>query len=115
MLSCGIEDDFLVSTNFTGRLLVEKILPDFKKESSKVNFGNPFRQGAKKRGRNPLLETVDLIGLDLWYLKKKGTMLSLCPIFGIIGSSIGVFLYFILEVLVKVSNIEKDIEIKWPR
>lgn len=62
----------------------------------------------------PVLQTVDLLGLVLWYLKTKGTMFSLCPIFGVVGSSVGVWLDFSLEVLVRVVKREKDFEIKWP-
>lgn len=113
ILSSGADDDFLVSDNFTIALVIERILPLFSQERENFNFGSPFRNGPKTKGRRALLETLDILGMVLWYLKTKGTMFSLCPIFGITGSTIGVWLYYSSEVLIRVVKREKDFEIRW--
>jgi len=114
ILSCGNDEDFLVSTNFTKALLLEKLLPMFESERRQLNFGSPFRQGPKVRGRKPLLSSIDLLGMSLWYIKTNQTMYSLCPIFGIVSSTLGVWLDYSLEVLQSVVKRNKECEIRWP-
>ena len=116
ILSCGVDDDFLISTNFTKQLVLQELLPYFEKERIAYNFGSPFRKGPKTRGRNPLLCSVDLLGMALWYLKTKGTLYSLCPIFGVTDSTIGVWMDYALEVLKRVvcNRSRTEFEIRWP-
>ena len=99
IISCGVDDDFLVSTNFTKHILLENMLPLFELEREKVCYGSPFRCGLKIRGRKPSLHTVHLLVLALWYVKVKRTIYSLCPVFGVTDSTIGGWLDFSLEVL----------------
>ena len=116
ILSCGVDDDFLISTNFTKDIVINNLLPLFEVQRANVNFGSPFRMGPKSRGRKPLLRSIDLLGLVLWYLKVRNTIYSLCPIFGVTDSTVGVWLDYGLEVLkrVVVQKEEKDYEIRWP-
>ena len=116
ILSCGTDSDFLISLNFTKSLVLQRLLPYFEYERSRLNYGSPYRVAPKTRGRHPQLRSVDLLGLALWYLKTRGTKYNLCPIFGIVPASITVWLDFSLEVLLNV--VEKRsrayFEIRWP-
>ena len=116
ILSCGGDDDFLVSLNFTKTLLLDTLLPLFNIECQSCNYGSPYRKGPKTRGRNPQLRSVDLLARSLWYVKTKGTLFSLCPVFGIVPSSIGVWMDYSLEVLLHVVKRKnrKDFEIRRP-
>ena len=72
LLSCGIYDDFLISLNFTRSTVLQRFLRYFEYERERLNFGSSYRTGLKTRGRNTQLRSVELLGLSLWYLKKKG-------------------------------------------
>ena len=114
ILSCGSDDDFLVSLNFIKELFLHKLLPLFNIERLGCNFGSPYRHAPKQRGRNPQLQSVDMLAMALWYIKTKGTMFSLCPVFGIVPSSIGVWMDYSLEVLLRVVKRKhrKEFEVK---
>ena len=114
ILSCGTDDDFLLSTNFTKDILLHRLLPIFEEKRQLYRFGSPFRRGPKKTGRNPLLKTVDLLGLSLWYIKTKQTVYSLCPLFGVVDSTIGIWLDYSLDVLCKAVQTDTNCEIRWP-
>lgn len=116
IVSCGTDDDFLISVNFTRPLLVDTMLPPFTWERQRCNWGSPYRNGVKTRGRKPQLKSIDLLVMALWYLKTRATMFSLCPIFGLVPSSIGVWLDYSLEVLLRVvkKKTRKEFEIRWP-
>ena len=116
LLSCGIDDDFLSSLNFTRCIVLQRLLPYFDYERARLNFGSPYRTGPETRGRNPQLQSVDLLGLSLWYLKTKGSVYTLCPIFGIVPSSFLVWLEYSLEVLLRVvkKTSRTEFEIRWP-
>ena len=116
VLSAGSDDDFLVSLNFTKSLFLERLLLYFELERRKRNFGSPYRCKPKTRGRHPQLESVYLLGLALWYVKTKHSLFHLCPIFGIVPSSVGVWLDYALEVLLHVVKKKRlpAFEIRWP-
>jgi len=90
ILSCGTDDDFLTSVNDTKDLFLLILLPQFQHERLRCNYGSPYRTGPKTRGRSPQPGSVDLLGLSLWYLKAKGTLKTLCPIFGVTPTSLSV-------------------------
>ena len=112
--SCRLDVDFLVSKNFTKALVLGTILLYFATERSRFSFGSRYRQGRKTTGQKPLLDTIYLLGMALWYLKTRGTMYSLCPIFRIVGSSICVWMDYSLEVPLCVMKRKKEFEIRWP-
>lgn len=115
-LSCGVYNDFRVSTNFTEELVLHFMLPHFEQKRTTVNFGSLSRNGPQTRGRKQLLRSVDLLGLTLWFVKSKTPLYSLCPIFGVTDSRIGVWMNYGLEVLKRVVR-DKDansFEIRWP-
>ena len=116
ILSCGKDDDFLVSLNVTHSLFTNKLMPLFEYERERCNYGSPYRIGPKVRGRKPFLRSCDLLGMALWYLKTKASMYSLCPIFGVVPSSIGVWMDFSLQVLLHVvkRKSRREFEIRWP-
>lgn len=116
ILSCGVDYYFLVSTNFTKTLIIDVMLPLFVHERKSYNFGSPVRKEPKTRGRNPLLTSVDLLGMALWYLKTKGSLYSLCPNFGVTDSTIGVWIDYSLGVLERAVSDKgrTDFEIRWP-
>ena len=116
ILSRGADDDFLVSLNFTKTLVLDTLLPLFDIERQSCNYGSPYRKGPKTRGRNPQLRSVDLLAMSLSNVKTKSTMFSLCPVFGIVPSSIGVWMDYSLQVLCRVvkRKSRKDFEVRWP-
>ena len=56
---------FLISTNFTKEIVLNWLLALLDAERSKMNFGSPVRHGPKTREGNPVLNTVDVLGLVL--------------------------------------------------
>lgn len=92
------------------------MLPLFEYESSVMNYGSPFRRLPKRMGRAPQLHSVDLIGLALWYLKGKEFMYRLCPIFGVVPSTISSWLSYSLDVLLDVvrDKTNREFCIEWP-
>lgn len=69
--------DFLVSLNMTEDLLVSVILPLFDTERHNVSFGGPYRTGMSNRGRKSQLDSIDVIGLVLWFLKSRDRIYKL--------------------------------------
>lgn len=59
MLSWGRDNYFLVSTNFTSRIVMDALLPLFKEERA---------QYLKRKGQK-VLGTEYLLGILLWYVK----------------------------------------------
>lgn len=76
----------------------------------------PYLNAKKNKGRCCQLNSADLLGLVIWLLKTKGTMFSLCPIFGIVPSSMSTWLDFSLEVMSLAVERESRSEfvIRWP-
>lgn len=60
--------------------------------------------------------TVDVLGLSLWYLKSRDPMYKMCTVFGLVPSSVQVWLDFSLEVSLRmVQNTEfPEFQIRWP-
>ena len=116
LLSCGSDDDFLISLNVTRSLFLNILLPLFATEKATVNYGSPFRKGPKIFGRRSLFPTVDLLGMALWFMKTKSAMYQLCPVFGMTPTNLSVWLEFSLEVLIKVvtGNGHPAFRMKWP-
>ena len=116
ILSCGSDDDFSVSLNFTKELFLDKILPLFDLEQTGYNFGSPYRRGPKMKGRQLQLRSIDLLAISLWYLKTKSTMFCMCPVFGLVPSSLGVWFDYALDVILRVvkRKSRKEFEIRWP-
>ena len=82
-----------------------------------MNHGSPYRTGYSPKGRKPQLESVDLLGLALYYLKSKDSVYKLCLIFGIVPTSAYVWLDFSLEVLSRTVTLPHmtDFAIVWPK
>ena len=116
ILTFGTELDYLVSTNLTKTLIIETILPCFERHRNQTNHGSPFRRFVKRRGRKPQLQSIDLIGIVLWYLKSKDCIYRMCPIFGVVPSTMSVWLNYAMEVMLKVVQDESmtAFSIKWP-
>jgi len=116
ILSCGSPGDFIVSINFPKALLLSRLLPSFTARRAEVNFGSPYRKGPKRRGRNEQMETIDLLGIALWYLKSRDPIYKMCTTFGLVPSSMSAWLDYSMEVLFKVVTDSSltDFEIKWP-
>ena len=116
LLACGTARDFIVALNFPRELLLEKVLPHFERVRLRISYGSPYRKGPKRRGRGAQMRSIDLLGLALWYLKSRCTTYSLCPIFGLVPSSVYIWLDYALEVLWRVvrKRSRKEFEIRWP-
>lgn len=116
VLNGGGDVDFLMTTNLTRNVFLNALLPAFEKNREYVNYGSPFRNTPKTRGRNPLLASADLAALDLRYIRSPGYMYENCTFFGICPSSISEWLDYSLLVMRKTVT-GKDIpsyEIRWP-
>eukprot|EP00171_Calliarthron_tuberculosum_P001424 IDg1424t1 len=116
ILTYGTAADFIVTINITKSVLVEHLLPLFDIERPRVNKGGPYRRTESPRGRRPQLESIDLLGLALFYLKSCDSVYRACPIFGIVPSSVYVWLDYSLQVLERVvkRSDEVDFAIVWP-
>jgi len=116
ILTFGKPGDFILTTNFTKRLILEDILPLFREERLQVNNGSPYNSKGSRRGRKPFLTDVDLVGLVLYYLKTRDPMYRISILFGIVPSSVSVWLDFAMEVLqrIVISSHNPDFEIRWP-
>ena len=114
--NCGKTQDFIVSINITRSGFHEKILPRFQTERKHVNFGGPYCKTVKQNERRPQLESHNLLGLALWYLKCKDRLYKLSFIFGIVPSSIPVWLDYALEFLLRVvsNNAFTECRLEWP-
>jgi len=116
ILAFGTPGDFILTTNFTKGIILENILPLFISVRPTVNRGSPHKKTNSNRGRKPLLTSIDLVGLALYYLKTRDPMYRMSIIFGLVPSSISVWLDFALEVLYRVVTCSDniDFEIRWP-
>lgn len=94
-----MDEDFLISTNFTKELFLDVLLLLFEEKRNGYNFVSLFRKGPKTRSRRSLLKFIDLLGISLWYLKSRETLYSLCSNFEVIDSTIGAWLEHGQEVL----------------
>ena len=108
--------DFIVSINITKACFFDRLLPLYANERPFLSFGSPYRKAHKTPGRPPLLDTVDILGMALWYIKDRGCMYRLCVVFGIVPSSVSVWLDFALELLLRVvqKQTNTDFEVRWP-
>ncbi len=101
ILTFGLVGDFILSINFTKSVLLEYIHSIFETERMKVNYGSPYLTARWQRGRKLQLESVDLMRLVLWYLKSKDCAYRLCPIFGIVPSTLSTWLQYFMKVLLR--------------
>ena len=115
-MTYGRDSDFIVSINFNRYLLITRLLPYFIEIRHSVNYGGPYRFSSTLRGRKPYLDSIDILGLVLRYLKSRDSIYRLCPIFGIVPGTISVWLDYAMEVLFRVMQRTElpDIEIHWP-
>ena len=117
ILSCGSNMDFIVSINFTREVLLNDVLHLFDTKRIQLNYGSPYRKSEKYNGAKHQLESINVIGLCLWYLKSGDPMYKLCPIFGIVPSTVRAWLEYGLEVLLSVVRDQKNTQfaIAWPK
>ncbi len=112
----GSRDDFLVSVNFPKELLIGTMLPLFRQTRPMINNGNPYKKFFCTRGRRPALQSVDLLGLALYYLTRRDIAYKICSVFGLVPSSLHVWIDSALIVLLKtVKNVNNKVfEVRWP-
>lgn len=105
-----------MALNFPREVIIQRILPHFEFERLRFNYGSPYRRGPKTRGRRLHISSIDLLGMVLWYIKTSGTQYELCPNFGLVPSSVGVWLDYAMEVLIRTvkKRDRKDFEVRWP-
>lgn len=82
ILTLGTDADFIVTTNLTIQLTFGKILLAFTQIRQFADFGSPYRRTNTRRRYPLLLDSVDLVGLVLLFLKSKDNLYRLCPVFG---------------------------------
>ena len=59
------------------------MLPHLVYHRSLTNYVSPNRTSLSKRGQKPLLRSIDLLGLALWFLKSRDPIYELCVVFGV--------------------------------
>lgn len=103
ILTYGGDSDFPVSINIKKSVLLDVILPKFLEKRKLVNEGSPFLDVPKNRKTGKKLQSsfVDILGLSLWFLKGKNPAHRLFTVFGLVHSSIYIWLDFGLDVLYK--------------
>lgn len=99
LVSCGSSSDWIKEINFDRYAVISIILPKFDAKRGTVNYGSPYRHGVKTRGRIPSIESIDILGLTLRYLKSSGRMYELCGTFGLVPTSVSVWVDYGLTVL----------------
>lgn len=117
ILACGVDDDFLVSQSILQGLsyLINCFLCSNTRDHKQTS-ATRFEKCHNPQKRKPTLTFIDLLGLVLRNLRSKATLFTLCLIFGLTDSGIGVRVDYAHEVMVKVvthSN-ESPFWIKWP-
>ena len=101
ILSFGSDADIVIITNFIKSTVLYQFLPVFNAACKSLNFGIPFSNSTRTAGRKPQLDSIDLLGIVLWYLKRKENMYDMCLIFGIASSTLSVWLVYAIKVLQK--------------
>lgn len=91
LVSCGISCDFITAINFDHPSTLNILLPLFEAQRVKVNYGSPYCRGKERTARKCSITTIDILGLNLWYLKSAGRQHALCPIFGLVPTCIYVW------------------------
>lgn len=114
LLSCGGSGDFILTMNFDRHVFFNVLLPPFIRHQQSTNWGSPYRNGPKTRGRKTLLDPVELLGLVLYALKRSGHFQDLCLVFGIIKSTVCEWFHYGLEVINKVVKEIPEGKVKWP-
>ena len=63
-----------------------------------------------------MIQSFDFVGFVLWYLKCRCAVYKLCPIFGLVPTSVYIWLDFSLEVLANAVRCSSytEFEIRWP-
>lgn len=116
VLSCGSSSDFIATLNFDRYATLSILLPLFQAIRPTVNYGSPYRRGPKLSGRKCGLDSVDILGLVLCYLKSSARQMSLCPMFGLVPSSLQIWVDYGMEVLSKVFKDKHNghFNVEWP-
>lgn len=66
-----------------------------------ANLGIPYRRGEKKQGHLLSIDSIDILGLTLHYLNSFGRQFELYGIFGLVPSSVLVWVEYGSSVLLK--------------
>lgn len=66
-----------------------------------MNYGSPFCKQSKVQEKRPALDSIDLVGIVLWFLKSKDFAYRMCPVFGIVPVTLIVWLKYALYVIFK--------------
>lgn len=105
-----------MSINFDRVSLLDTLLPLFTQVRPTVNYGSPYRTSESPREGKPIIETIDLLGLLLLYLKSSDRQYKLAHIFGLVPSSLSVWIDYALEIMVKIIelNWNSDLRVEWP-
>ena len=71
LLTFGTAGDFIVSLNFTKSVIMQTLLPVFDIERSNVNCWSPYGKCKYSTRLRSDIESFDIIGLTLCYLKSR--------------------------------------------
>lgn len=87
ILTFGQPADFVVIINITKEISIDKLPPVFSRARQFVNNGSPYHTNLCRRGKKPLLNSVDILGLCLWYLEYAYPLEKYCTIFGVVPTT----------------------------
>lgn len=62
-----------------------------------LNYASPFRKTTVKRDRKPILDSFDLVGMVLWFVKGKDYNYRVCRIFCVVQSILSVWFNYSLK------------------
>lgn len=112
----GSDGEFGSLFNVTRVSFYTELLPLFSVRREQVNYGSPFRNGVKTRGRKATVHSKDLLAIALHYLCTTKSLQQLRPFFGMTQSSLAEWLDYSIRVLYQVvtSKHNKEFEIRWP-
>lgn len=98
LLPCGKSSDFLCSLNYDCLKFFDVLNPALIAQRDVVKFGSPYRERIKVYDRNPTIDSAEILCLVLYHMKSSSKMYRLSLIFGLVQTSVFVWLDYRLQV-----------------
>lgn len=77
LLTFGKPQDFTIFTNFTRSCFESYLLPAFQSAIFEVNYGSLHSKKPKTQGREPQLDSIDVVDFALYNLTSRETVFKL--------------------------------------
>lgn len=85
-LACGGVSDLVVAVNFPKDRVISRFLPSYAHEQTKLKFGSTYRVSPHVPGYKCAKNSMDVLGMVLWYLNTSATLYMLAPLFRLASS-----------------------------